>query len=493
MRLVHVFSTISLLLIVSCTPTPPVFISDRHSGSYDHFLREAKEGETYTLILLDYHHDMGPGPELFDGTPKREDVKSFNWVGALVNMGIIEKVYWVSGRDLLLPNRESREAWLNRILADDPPDMANKKAVSVEIIDWPELLDIMSSNTFKTPLALSLDLDIMTVDPGEEPDLFLDEMLDFIVTNNFKILTVSLSSAYQKDAPSGWKWLTATIEAISKKYPLLIEGGIYRPKPESNEEISSWSTWDEEKKRIDYSSYFAPGAELWDWAPYSLWKSLMGKDISAQDASMTEFLNRLDSSLKDHEEMANLYDTNKLTGLSKIASQELEKEVRIQRSGDIPYMNPVLEENLGVAVRFINGYEDRGCIAYYSGVEDLDNTVRTATKQAAFQDPRYESIRLEEMDNLDIEVSIFGEFQPISTGWDFVPGVDTLILEYQEERTLLQASLAAERNLSRNQFLETLIRKAGLEEKAGQQEDMKFFRAPTVYLRVPLREDHIDK
>ncbi len=477
-----------LVLLLSCRPGGEVFVSDRHSGSYPYLLSHLEKEAPATLILLDYHHDMGPGPSSLYLPPGEWDVTSFNWLGGLVDGGMIGDVYWVSGRDLLLPNRNARLAWLNRKTGEDPPHIGARKREAVHIIDWSDLNDLYAAGQFSGPVALSLDLDILTVDPGDSPEDFLDEMLDFIDKLNPPVLTVAFSAAYQPEASLAWKWFAHSLKRLGSNRRILMAGGEMSPRPEGNEELRRWSEWKERGIKTDFSAFFAPGAALWDMAPALFWQELISLPLIPTDDTMAEITGNMLRARRENEELRREFPEKQLEKLARQAAQILTEDLSGMKSGE-PDSGPALSgAERGLAVRFISRYEDRGCIAYYRGIENPSAMIGTAVAEAAFHDPRYEPVRADELEDLDVEVTLFGDFTPLDSPEDFIPSLDSLILEYEGERTLLQASLAQERNLSRRQFLRTLSRKSGLGEEGWKQPGVRFYRAPSVRVRLPVSQ-----
>ena len=81
-------------------------------------------------MLLDYHHDINSDTN---------ELTSYNWVGKLIEENYLEKVIWLSGKKLLLPNRNSRMDWLNRSLQNSYPQTVEKIKQAVELVDWYDL------------------------------------------------------------------------------------------------------------------------------------------------------------------------------------------------------------------------------------------------------------------------------------------------------------------------------------------------------------------
>ena len=129
-------------------------------------------------MLLDYHHDINSDTN---------ELTSYNWVGKLIEENYLEKVIWLSGKKLLLPNRNSRMDWLNRSLQNSYPQTVEKIKQAVELVDWYDLQKLK----INSPFVISLDFDVFTKDPGEDPKLFVDELSKWIQKQKPELLTLA--------------------------------------------------------------------------------------------------------------------------------------------------------------------------------------------------------------------------------------------------------------------------------------------------------------
>ncbi|MBP5603744.1 MAG: AMMECR1 domain-containing protein, partial [Treponema sp.] len=145
------------------------------------------------------------------------------------------------------------------------------------------------------------------------------------------------------------------------------------------------------------------------------------------------------------------------------------------------------KNSVGVAVRFRTLTNYRGCFALYCGIENLEGAIRHCAYEAA-KDPRYPYIEKAELDGLYVNISIFSDWQKMSSALDFVPGFDSLIMDNPDaptedlKRTLLQASVATEHAYSQSDFLRRLCRKAQIAETAYKNapQALAFYKSPTL-------------
>jgi len=116
----------------------------------------------------------------------------------------------------------------------------------------------------------------------------------------------------------------------------------------------------------------------------------------------------------------------------------------------------------------------RGCIGIIDAPTTLgENLVRCAA-DAALHDPRFAPLRPDEMEHLEIEVSLLSPIQPIRPD-TVVIGKHGLLAERGMRRGLLLPQVATEHHLNREQFLAETCFKAGLPREAWHDPETKFY------------------
>jgi len=75
---------------------------------------------------------------------------------------------------------------------------------------------------------------------------------------------------------------------------------------------------------------------------------------------------------------------------------------------------PELQAHCGIFVSLKTGGRLRGCIGSLVGRAPLAEGVRTQALNAAFHDPRFESLSAEELDRVNIEISVLSPPQPLA-------------------------------------------------------------------------------
>jgi AmmeMemoRadiSam system protein A len=136
---------------------------------------------------------------------------------------------------------------------------------------------------------------------------------------------------------------------------------------------------------------------------------------------------------------------------------------------------PVFKDKRGAFVTIHKKHALRGCIGLIHAVQPLLQTIVEMARAAALNDPRFEPVTPNELDDLEIEISVLTPMKTISTIEEIVPGVHGLYLEKGFYRGLLLPQVASENGWDRNTFLEHTCRKAGLPANAWKESDTKIF------------------
>ena len=110
----------------------------------------------------------------------------------------------------------------------------------------------------------------------------------------------------------------------------------------------------------------------------------------------------------------------------------------------------------------------RGCIGVVEARDPLRDAVIHYAQAAAFRDPRFAPLRLEEVPGLRIEISVLSNVSPIRPD-EIAIGKHGLVIASAGNRGLLLPQVAAEQHLTREQFLEETCRKAGLPRDAWRR------------------------
>ncbi len=149
-----------------------------------------------------------------------------------------------------------------------------------------------------------------------------------------------------------------------------------------------------------------------------------------------------------------------------------------------------LAEPRGAFVTLKKGGRLRGCIGYVEPLFPLGETVAKAAVAAAFDDPRFYPLSVEELAGLEIEISVLTPPEPVRDLSEVEIGKHGLIAERGFNRGLLLPQVPLEYGWNLEEFLENTCLKAGLERDCWKR-DTRFylFKAEIFSGLVELKED----
>ncbi len=134
-------------------------------------------------------------------------------------------------------------------------------------------------------------------------------------------------------------------------------------------------------------------------------------------------------------------------------------------AGTIPLargFDPVLQRHRGVFVTLKKNGNLRGCMGHMAEDLPLCQAVGTMAIQAAFNDPRFPEVTLNELPDIKIEISVLTPFHPVNQPEDIVVGRDGVLLRKSGRSAVFLPQVALEQGWDRDQMLNHLCKKAGL-------------------------------
>ena len=131
--------------------------------------------------------------------------------------------------------------------------------------------------------------------------------------------------------------------------------------------------------------------------------------------------------------------------------------------------DPGLQQPGAAFVTLRNGGELRGCIGTVRPESPLIQAVAEMGREAATSDYRFSSVTRQEVEELQIEISVLTPAEPVTDCQEIEIGVHGLIVEQGERRGLLLPQVAPEWGWGREEFLDHTCLKAGLPREAWRQ------------------------
>ena len=143
-------------------------------------------------------------------------------------------------------------------------------------------------------------------------------------------------------------------------------------------------------------------------------------------------------------------------------------------------LSKIMEERRGGFVSLHEGKELRGCIGSLSPDEPLYTGVMKNAINAAVRDPRFRPVKLEDLDKLDVEISVLSEPKELHFGSvkelmeRLHPKKEGVIIsKWQYSATFLPQ--VWEHFFSKEEFLTSLCLKAGLPPDAWKDKELKVY------------------
>ncbi|HEY2821991.1 MAG TPA: AmmeMemoRadiSam system protein A [Candidatus Acidoferrum sp.] len=145
----------------------------------------------------------------------------------------------------------------------------------------------------------------------------------------------------------------------------------------------------------------------------------------------------------------------------RFARQVVVEAVTLGRLPEHVPTTGIFSERRGVFVTLRNNARLRGCIGVVEADTPLGDSVARCGAGAALQDPRFAPMRVTDLSQLQIEISLLSHPEPIDINAIEI-GRHGLIIVSGDRRGLLLPQVAVEHNLDREQFLSVTCRKAHL-------------------------------
>lgn len=159
--------------------------------------------------------------------------------------------------------------------------------------------------------------------------------------------------------------------------------------------------------------------------------------------------------------------------LLRVARGSIVREMNTRHRGAVPAVRSAddgsaapVNQTGGAFVTLRIGGELRGCIGYIEYPGPVRTAVEDVARKAAFGDPRFEPLAPEELDQVQIEISVLTPMRRITSPEEVTIGIDGLVISYRGRRGLLLPQVATEYGWNVEEFLQNTCRKAGLPDDA---------------------------
>ena len=143
---------------------------------------------------------------------------------------------------------------------------------------------------------------------------------------------------------------------------------------------------------------------------------------------------------------------------------------------DILILQSVKEKGASF-VTLKKGGQLRGCIGHIIAREPLIANVRSMAVQACSSDPRFPPVRPDELKDIHVEVSVLTPPQALDNPLSVDVGTDGLIIKRGYNRGVLLPQVPTEQGWNKDQYLQAICQKAGMEPTCWKTATLAKFQA----------------
>ena len=176
---------------------------------------------------------------------------------------------------------------------------------------------------------------------------------------------------------------------------------------------------------------------------------------------------------KGGEKMLNEKQKKILLG---IARKTIEEYIRSRKIPEFNVDDPMLKEKRGVFVTLHKKGMLRGCIGYIMPLEELYKAVSQMAIQSSTGDPRFPPVRPEELNDVEIEISVLTVPERIKSVDEIEMGKHGVIVKRGSNQGVFLPQVATETGWSKEEFLKHLCYdKAHLSPDAWKDKDTEIY------------------
>lgn len=133
------------------------------------------------------------------------------------------------------------------------------------------------------------------------------------------------------------------------------------------------------------------------------------------------------------------------------------------------------DEPMGVFVTLRKKEELRGCIGYVEGYKPLYESIPEMSEAAAMRDPRFDPVKEDEMNDINLEISLLSPLEKIDSLEQIKIGVHGIVIKKGIKKGLLLPQVAEENNWDSKTFLEHTCLKANLRPDSWKEEEIEIY------------------
>jgi hypothetical protein len=164
-----------------------------------------------------------------------------------------------------------------------------------------------------------------------------------------------------------------------------------------------------------------------------------------------------------------MLDPEEQKTLLHMARETLRQYLQAGTTPHYEVKSPGLQAPCGAFVTLKQGGNLRGCIGHLRSEKELFRTIQEMAKAAGTEDPRFRPVKLAELAQVDIEISVLSPMIQVTDVSEIEVGRDGLYIVSDYRSGVLLPQVATEWGWDRDQFLQQVCRKAGLAPDAWKK------------------------
>lgn len=133
------------------------------------------------------------------------------------------------------------------------------------------------------------------------------------------------------------------------------------------------------------------------------------------------------------------------------------------------------EKELGLFITLHKEGNLRGCIGYIEGIKPLSEALFDMAGSAAFHDPRFPALKADELEDIEIEISILSPLEEMPSYRDIIIGKHGIIIKNGPRQAVFLPQVASEQGWDLKTTLQHLCLKADLPVNAYLESDTDFY------------------
>jgi len=163
------------------------------------------------------------------------------------------------------------------------------------------------------------------------------------------------------------------------------------------------------------------------------------------------------------------------TNLLAIARDAIIHQVKNEDYSPSPREEKALNVRSGCFVTITQDGHLRGCIGNFQSQQPLFQEVATMAVAAASQDPRFQPMSRDELDNFSLEITILSPLVKIDDIKQIEVGTHGIYIVKGHNRGVLLPQVATDYGWDRETFLQQTCLKAGLSQNSWQQPEAEIY------------------